>query len=55
MVLVKGYIMVGSELRGEKRSGLKPLLAAPQSRVHVRSQGALQKERAPVKIKCKEH
>jgi hypothetical protein len=36
-VLPKGYVAIGSELRGEKRCGLKPLLATPQSRAYVRS------------------
>jgi hypothetical protein len=36
-VLPKGYVATGSELRGEKRCGLKPLLATPQSRAYVRS------------------
>jgi hypothetical protein len=36
-VLPKGYVATGSELRGEKRCGLKPLLATSQSRAYVRS------------------
>jgi len=37
VVLPKGYMATGSELRGEKRCGLKWLLATRQSHVYVRS------------------
>jgi hypothetical protein len=37
-VFPKGYVETGSELRGEKWCGLKPLLATPQSRAYVRAQ-----------------
>jgi hypothetical protein len=38
MVFPKGYVATSSELRGEKRRGLKPLLATPQSCVYVGEQ-----------------
>jgi hypothetical protein len=36
-ILEKGYMEARGELQGEKWCGLKPLLAALQSRVYVRS------------------
>jgi hypothetical protein len=53
-VLPKGYVATGSELRGEKQCGLKPLLATPQSCAYVSSslevtcrKGLMEKELEP--------